>query len=299
MVNKMIAELSEVLTAKYLGTASPGSREWDLFRRDRLGGSEIAAIAGESKYESAYSLWAKKLNLIPSHVPDNEPMYWGRTLEPVIIDRFANDNPDFRMFRDVGTWVNKQRDWMLANPDAIYQTPAGEYRVLEIKTARYEDDWRNGVPKYYQTQVQWYLATLGLQAATVAVLISGSDYRTYEIEADRFWQDYDLQRAKEFMKAVDTQKAPDWDGSESTLQAVKLQHPEIESDTEVELGDAGMYLFLEMEKLEETKKEINKLQAIVLDGMGKARTGLVHDIPTFIRTSRNGGTPYLTKKRGQ
>lgn len=304
MVEKMIAELSEVLSAKYLGIAEPGSREWDLFRRDRLGGSEIAAIAGESKYESAYSLWAKRLDLIPSAVADNEPMYWGRTLEPVIIDRFAKDNPGYEMFRDVGTWVNNTNDWMLANPDAIYQKESGEYCVLEIKTARFEDDWGKpemgaaGVPKYYQTQVQWYLATLGLESGVLAVLIGGSDYRTYEIQADRMWQNYDLERAQEFIAALETKKAPDWDGAESTLQAVRLMHPDIELEESVELGDLGMHYFLALEAQQEQKKLVTDLQARVLDAMGNARTALVHDIPTFIRQSRAGGTPYLVKKKG-
>ena len=299
----MIADLAAVLTARHLGHAQPGSREWDLFRRDRLGGSEIAAIAGESKYESAYSLWAKRLDLIPSQIPDNEPMYWGRELEPVVINRFERDNPGYTIYRDVGTWVNKKHDFMLANPDALYLTDKGELQVLEIKTARFEDDWgrsgtgADGVPKYYLTQVQWYLATLGLQTATLAVLISGSDYRTYEVEADSMWQDYDFERAVEFLSCLETKTKPAWDGAEATLQAVRLQHPSIDLDAEVELGDLGMHYFLELDKLEEQKKLVTDLQARVLDAMGNARTGIVHDIPALIRTARNGGTPYLTKKK--
>lgn len=305
MVKEMIAEISEVTTARYIGHAAPGSAEWDRFRDGRLGGSEIAAIAGESKYESAYSLWAKKLNLIPSHIPDNEPMYWGRELEPVVINRFERDNPGFRILRDVGTWVNTQHDFMLANPDAIYQTESGEYEVLEIKTARFEDDWgksdtgADGVPKYYLTQVQWYLATLGLQAATLAVLISGSDYRTYKIEADAMWQGYDFDRAELFLQKVAEQQAPDWDGSDATLQTVRQLHPDIDPELSVELGDLGMHYFLELDKLEEQKTVVTDLQARVLDAMGKARTGIVHDIPALTRQARKGGLPYLTKKRGQ
>jgi len=54
---------------------------------------------------------------------------------------------------------------------------------------------------------------------------------------------------------------------------------------------------LALDKLEEQKAEVNKLQSMVLDAMGTAKTGLVYDIPRFIRTSRNGGTPYLTRKK--
>lgn len=285
--------------ATRLGHAEPGTPEWDEFRRGRIGGSEVGAIAGESKYESAYSLWAKKLELIPDNREDNEPMYWGRMLEPVIINRFQEEHPELLVTTGVGTWVNKQNDFMLANPDAIYEREDGTVGVLEIKTARFGDDWNAGVPRYYQTQVQWYMATLGLQEAYVAVLIAGSDYREFVMEADPMWQSYDLDRVRKFLECLENKKRPEWDGSESTLQTVRTQHPEIDPEQSVELGDLGVLYYNSLTKLEEAKVESRAFESAVLDAMEKARTGLIYDEPVFIRAARNGGKPYLTKKRGK
>lgn len=294
---ELFVQLSDVAT--YLGHAEAGSPEWDSFREGRIGGSEVAAIAGESKYESAYSLWAKKLGKIPSDRSDNEPMYWGRALEPVIIDRFAAEHPEFKMFRDVGTWANKDKPFMLTNPDAIFQEPSGAYGVLEIKTARFADDWAEGVPRYYATQVQWYLATLDLEVAYVAVLIAGQDYREYEITRDRTWHEYDLERVEKFLKCLEEDVRPEWDGSESTLQTVRKQHPDIDAEAEVELGDLGVHYSNALDRLEAAKAEARTFESAVLDAMGKAKTALIYDQPMFIRTARGNGNPFIIRKRGK
>lgn len=295
MIQEIITRLAE--KTNHLGQYTPDNPEWHELRKNRIGGSEVGAIAGESRYESAYSLWAKKLGLIPENAVDNSAMYWGRTLEPVIIAEFAKRHPEFQVVENAGTFVDRTYDFMLANPDALYVKDNGDIGVLEIKTARYADDWADGLPRYYMTQVQWYLNVLGLSEAYLAVLFSGSDYQEYYVAADKQWQDHDFLMVRDFVKCLEEQTKPWWDGSESTVSAVRQQHPDIEPKSSVELGDLGMYYVLALEDLETAKSRANELQAQVLDAMGSAREGLVHDIPCFIRTSRNGGTPYLTRKR--
>lgn len=286
-------------SATWLGVIEPGTPEWDKARKDRIGGSEVGAITGESKYESAYSLWAKKLGLIPSEKADNEPMYWGRKLEAVVIDRFEEEHPELTIRRSPGSYVSKDRDFMFASPDALYERAGGGWGVLEIKTARFKDDWTDGVPRYYMTQVQWYLNILGIKEAHLAVLFAGSEYQEFYIEADPLWQAYDLEQVEKFVECVREGKRPDWDGSEATVTAVRTQHPEINLESSVELGDLGMYYVLALEELEEKKKEANKMLSEILDYMGDARTGIVHDIPVFTRQARAGGTPYLVRKKAR
>lgn len=298
MADLTVAEITDNSKAQWLGSFTPKDPEWHSLRADRIGGSEVGAIVGASKYESAYSLWAKKLKLIPDEVADNEAMYWGRALEPIVIDRFAEEHPMLRLLRDAGTWVNLEHDYQLANPDALYQKPDGTYGVLEIKTARYADDWTDGVPHYYMTQVQWYLACFGFSEAYVAVLFSGSDYREFLIQAQPMWQEDDLVKVQNFLDCVATQTQPVWDGAEATVMAVRQQHPDIDTSTEVELGELGLHYSSALDEQETAKSKVNELQARVLDAMGSAKTAVIYDTPAFIRSSRKGGTPYLTRKRG-
>lgn len=298
MAKKTVAHIKQLGTANFMGSWTPDDPEWHELRADRIGGSEVGAIVGASKYESAYSLWAKKCKLISDVVPDNEAMYWGRALEPVVIDRFAEEHPELTLTRDAGTWVHTERDYQLANPDAIYQRTDGTYGILEIKTARYGDDWSDGIPQYYMTQIQWYLSTFSLSEAYVAVLFAGSDYREFFVEAQLMWQESDLAKVQEFLSCVSEQRKPEWDGAEATLMAVRQQHPEIESDNEVELGELGLHYSSALDEQETVKTKVNELQARVLDAMGTAKTAVIYDTPAFIRSSRKGGTPYLTRKRG-
>ncbi len=298
MTKKTIPENAQLGNAKYLGSWDSSDPAWHEARAGRIGGSEVGAIVGASKYESAYSLWAKKLGLIDSDIEENEFMYWGKALEPVVIDRFAKEHPELTVLRDVGTWVSLTNDKYLANPDAILENANGDYGILEIKTARYSDDWANGVPQYYVTQVQWYLSVFGFDYAYVAVLFAGSEYREYEIKADAFWQESDQQKVAQFLGCVAEERRPDWDGSEATVKAVKQQHPDIDTSASVELGELGLHYSSALDALDEAKKKSNELQARVLDAMGSAKTAVIYDTPAFVRSSRQGGIPYLTRKRG-
>lgn len=240
-----INALEQIDEATHLGTFDSGSAEWHELRNQGIGGSLVGTIAGLNKWESPYTAWAKYTGKISSEIPDNNAMEWGRRLESVVLDKFADEHPELEVIRDVGTWQNIERPYQIANPDAIVSDEHGNLAVVEIKTARFPDDWENGVPLYYLTQVQWYLSCLGIQRAYVAVLIGGSDYREYEIDADNFQQWADIKLVEQFLAAVEIDTAPDWDGSESTYQTVRTMRPDI-YDAEVELGDLGELLLVEI-----------------------------------------------------
>ena len=287
----------EIGNAKLLGNFSEDPEGWHEARATRIGGSEVGAIVGESKYESPYSLWAKKTGRIESTQVDNDFMYWGRALEPVIIDRFAEKNPQLDIYRDVGTWVHKDEDWRLANPDAIIAGDRG-YGILEIKTARFADDWKDGVPKYYMTQVQWYLNTFGLDYAVIACLFSGSNYQEFWFDADPSWQAHDLDIVRNFRdNYLLADKKPDFDGAESTYEAVREEYTYIE-ESEVEIGQLGLDWDNAKTAVEETKAHQNKFAAEILDLMGEAKYATVFGEVFLVRQSRGGVKPFLVKKRG-
>jgi putative phage-type endonuclease len=298
LTNKTLADLEILGNARNIGSWASSDPAWHEARKHRIGGSEVGAIVGASRYESAYSLWAKKLGLIESDKTENEFMYWGKALEPVVIDRFAKDHPELTLYRDVGSWVHQDREYHLANPDAIYQREDGSYGILEIKTARYSDDWADGVPQYYMTQVQWYLSCFGFAEGYVGVLFAGSEYREYPVQAEPMWQESDLEKVQDFLECIKQERKPAWDGSESTVMAVRQQHSEIDPQSEVELGELGLHYSSALDDLEESKSKVNELQSRVLDAMGKAKVAVIYDTPAFVRSSRKGGTPYLTRKRG-
>jgi putative phage-type endonuclease len=290
--------LEQIDTATHLGTFESGSPEWHQLRSQGIGGSQVGTIAGLNKWESCYTAWAKYTGQIDGQIQDSPAMEWGRRLEAVVLDKFKDEHPELEVIGEVGTWQNLERPYQIANPDGIAVDEFGNLSVIEIKTARFPDDWDAGVPLYYLTQVQWYLSCLQIQRAYVAVLIGGSDYREFEIEADHFQQQADIALVERFLEAVETRQAPSWDGSQSTYETVRRIHPDIRDD-EVELGDLGAQALAAMEKENTAKAEALALKSQVLDKMGLAKRGMVNGQHMFSRQARGSGAPFLVTKKGQ
>jgi putative phage-type endonuclease len=284
-----------------VGEFEPGSAEWLELRRSGVGGSDVASILGWSKWSSAYALWASKRGLVSDSV-ENEAMEWGSLLEPVIREKFARKHPEWMVVNCKQTFAFDGEPWRLANVDGFIY--AGDsVGLLEIKTARFEDDWVSGVPLYYEAQVQWYLAVLGLKWAKVAVLFGGNSYREFDVAFDELFVDRMVGKAREFWDCVVSGVAPDWDGSASTLETVRQLHPLIE-DGEVELGDLGVHLVLAAVEFEKAEEHLREMKARTVDAMGSARYGVVTlddgtVIRSAVRMAKGNGLPYLVVRKGK
>ena len=57
--------------------------QWLDLRSTGIGGSDVAAIYGESPYTSAYTLWLQKSGRVGRDKSSNEAMEWGNLLEGV------------------------------------------------------------------------------------------------------------------------------------------------------------------------------------------------------------------------
>jgi putative phage-type endonuclease len=300
--------IEQVGNAELVADFEPGSDEWLAIRRTGVSGSDVAAIVGVSKWSSALAVWAKKLGKIDDHVEKNEPMEWGTILEPVVRDYFSAFTgwPVI----EVGTYRNIERPWQIANPDGLIVKDDGKLALLEVKTARFEDDWiiptlgefgsAAGVPRYYRTQVQHYLDTLSIDEAYVAVLFGGQRFRVYHVPADPFEQEYNRERCEEFMTCLTTETKPEWDGSNATYETARALNPDIDSGAKVDLGDLGIHLANAASDLADADAKLTELKSRTIDALGKAQIGYVdidgQEIVVAQRSSRAGGTPYLTIK---
>lgn len=288
-----------ITTADMVGNFSHEDARWAELRDGKIGGSMVGTIAGLNKWESAITAFYKFTKQIDDQIEDNPAMEWGRRLEGAVIDKFADEHPELLVHKNVGTWVNKTRAYQLANPDAILQRD-GSLGILEIKTAAYKDDWiapdgSMRVPLYYQTQVQWYLSTLGLEWAYLAVLFSGREYHEFAIQADSFQQSVDIELVETFLKHCNEMKQPDWDGSNSTYETIRRLHPEIQ-DAEVEVGQLGLDYLDADKKAKQANEELTQIKSQVMAQLGYAKVGTIDGVPRFWRRSRAGGTPFLVAK---
>lgn len=302
-------DFDNINDAIFIGEFEVGSAEWLELRRTGITGSDIASIVGVSKWTSALACWAKKTGKIPDDAGQSEVMFWGSTLEPVIREHFIRSHGWDVV--EVGTYAHKDRPWQLANADGIIQRPDGSLALLEIKTARFEDDWRvpaegelggaEGVPRYYRTQIQHYLDVFGLAEAYVAVLFGGSKYREFHVLADAFEQNANRDAAAKFLALIESDTKPDWDGSTSTYETERALNSEIDDTlNDVDLGDLGIHLSNQNAKVADETKLLNELKSRTLDALGAAKRGYVDAdgkrVTVATRVSKLGGRPFLTIK---
>jgi len=193
--------------------------DWLAQRKKGIGGSDVAAIMGLSKYKGAYALWMEKTGQIDAEdISDKPAVHWGNVLEPVVGAEYSKAHPDRRIRRVNAVCKSIKRPWAQASLDYEVRDPELGWGILEIKTAglRSADDWSEGVPLYYQTQIMHYMSVTGRDFADVAVLIGGSDYREYRIirddddiasvdaKVDEFWVDNVLGGAAPEISGLDS-----------------------------------------------------------------------------------------------
>jgi putative phage-type endonuclease len=216
-------------------------------RRHGVGGSDIGAIMGINPYVTALDIYKAKKEE-PHEETETAAIEWGNRLESVIAQKFQDNHPDMDIVLSPETVI---RGHKIANLDGAI----GEDGVLEIKTANaFSEAWDNGVPAYYQAQVQWYMGVTDTDFAYVAVLIGGNDYREYRIDrdnafiarafdaADKFWSDFEN----------DSPPAP-----QNTKEAGAV-YPESIKDTYI---DADEDLIKAASRLKEIKGELKDLES--------------------------------------
>ena len=284
--------------ANLLGTFSNGSLEWFEARSEGIGGSEIGTILGLNPWESAIALWSKRTYKIPqTDLSGSFPVRLGQILEDPILELWQEKNPEWKVYK-TGTYCHAEYHFLHANPDALaIHEETGEIIVLEVKTSR---NYWDELPPNYEAQVQHYLAVLGLERGILIGLV-GMDWFEQEIKRDDFQIEQQIAAAAEFWSCIQTDTRPDWDGSESTYNALRAENPTID-DTEVEID--SVFLIVEAQaRYDAAKADLMKIKSQILQAMGSAKSAYVdyngERITVVQRQARGEGLPYLVVKKGK
>ena len=216
---------------------------WLRERRRGIGGSDIGAILGLSKYRSPLDVYLDKIGEAPEE-EISDAMYWGTVLEQIVADEYARRTGS-KVRRVNAICVSDDAPWRRASIDRVV---AGQRKILECKTAgsHMAGDWgpsgSDEVPDVYRAQVAWYQHVLDYDDADLAVLIGGRDYRIYHLPRDRGLEQLIVHAAAKFwiehvckkippdpicdrdlstLYAVDNGEALDVTGDDATISAVE------------------------------------------------------------------------------
>jgi len=191
------------------------------FTRERakyLGGSDLGAILGLSKYRTAVDVWLEKTGKHLSY-QDSLPLPFGKFAEAFVAQEYANLT-GHHLVQHEDAVTHPQHNYLQGHIDRFIRTsdePLFDAQgkclaqgLLECKTANpfAKQEWGDAgsdqVPLPYLIQCAWYLLLTQVPHCDVAVLFGNAELRVYQIPRDpeleillldhavRFWEDHVL-----------------------------------------------------------------------------------------------------------
>lgn len=249
-------------------------------RKQGITGSEIAQVAGVSRYGSALEVWSRKLGLIPP-LEVNPDMARGRYLEPALCDWACEEMGLIGC--DVGTLQSMENPLIIASPDRLLYTDATMAYltgVLEVKSPRYTtsywthpDDDPFGVDAQYIPQVTWEMAAAGVERAVVGALCYGELW-LYQLELDPELLGLLTQCAEKFWRDHIVAQVPPEPTAASDQEVLRRLYPrEREPLVQIETGgDLDLYV-TEWRRFEEyakdAKSQADRSKASVMSALGE------------------------------
>lgn len=245
-----------------VSTENLSHEEWLRWRQKGIGGSDVAPILGISKWSSAIDIWLSKTNQKHEDCVQNEAMFWGTRLEPVIRDRFREITGK-KVLEVHAILQNIDHPYMIADIDGLTEDDNGNPAILECKCVSEfkRSEWENDIPVYYKTQVEHYLAVTGLSTAYVAALIGGNSFVIREVHADKEVQKMLVAVEADFWRKVINMERPQPDASEACKNLLDSVYRGGVSEVVVLPDEAieWLDLYLEATALEEDAKEKKQL----------------------------------------
>lgn len=167
--------------------------EWEEWRRQRIGASDLPVIMGDSPWKTPFGLWEEKLGLSKSI--GNFATQRGHDLEPKARNSFELEmGAEFHPMLA----VHQNYDWCGASLDGFNEELSA---ILEIKCPGKEDHataMSGKIPDKYKAQINWQLFVTGAKLCyyysfdgeTGAVVIAYPDLKYCQElfkEAAAFW----------------------------------------------------------------------------------------------------------------
>lgn len=254
--------------------------EWLEARRKCITGSDIAAICGISPYRNSMDVYCEKLGLVPEQ-PDNPAMEWGRRLENVVAEKYAEENAVQLL---PGEFTVRDK-WMGATPDRLVVNPK---KGLEVKTAGFRtaklfgEPGTDAVPDTHALQCAWYMSVMDINDWDLAVLINGSDYRVYHLKRSARLENRLIEIAQNFRERhILTQTPPTIDGSKASETYLRAVFPKQKGADLVpaspEIEDLAKKIIVARQSISRCEEELatfeNQLKAAIGEASGFTGNG--------------------------
>ena len=265
------------------------NQDFTANRTKYLGGSDIGAILGFSKYRTSVDVWLEKTGKVINEI-NNLPVRFGVFAEEFVASEYATHTGHFLVRNELGI-AHPQYSFMVGHVDRyVFESsddadsklfgPNGTCNashLLECKTASpfNQSDWgelgTDEVPLSYLVQCLWYLAITNLERCDIAVLFGNSDFRIYEVYRDKELEDLIIAKAAIFWKdyvLADTPPAAKCESDYQHLFKKGISGKAIEADPTV--SELTTKLQLLNREIKSKESEISQIKQIIMGQMGDA-----------------------------
>lgn len=250
--------------------------EWLALRKNYIGGSDAGAVAGMNPYMGAYAVWLEKTGRAQGF-EGNLTTEVGQYLEDFVAKEFERQSG--KKTRNVNkTLVNAAYPWACADID---RRIVGENAILECKTTNSLPAMklfgRNEYPSQWYCQMVHYLAVTGAEKAYLAVLISGREFRIFELARDESEIDALMRIEEKFWQHVTDDTPPEAMAADSEAVSEYLGGVQTQSDASIDLSPDTALLqeYAEAKaQADEWGKKLDELKARICVAMGEFETGI-------------------------
>jgi len=250
--------------------------DWLKLRQKGIGGSDVAAVLGLSKWKTPLQVYEEKIAPEPIDTPMNDQMEAGIRLEETVAQWWA-DKHGFDIQKDNKVRFHQKYPELLVNLDRIIISTNGRGTgVLECKTADafYYNTWEEGtIPDHYFCQVQHQFSVTGHKWGAIGLLVGGNNFKSIDVEPDPGFIKMMNERLLTFWHDHVVKRIPP---TPSTLDETKRLFPKSDPNLIIEATEETLEAFRNFKevdkKAKEFKKEADKLKVDLQAAMGKAIT---------------------------
>ena len=255
------------------------NQDFSLDRSKYIGGSDIGAILGLSRFRSPLEVWMEKTGKEVKKL-DSLPLRFGSFAESFVASEYSRST-GFDLIHDESIYVHPEYSFMSAHIDrfVLEGGACAPTRILECKTANPFSlgDWgevgTDQVPLTYLCQCLWYMAITNLNRVDLAVLFGNSDFRIYEISRDLELESTILQKASFFWNTYVLHDVPPPAMSEEDCQTLFSKGDSAKRvEAKIETLELTKRLHLLNHEIDVREEEISAMKQNIMTLMGEAET---------------------------
>lgn len=256
------------------------NQEFTADRSQYLGGSDIGAILGLSKYCTPLQVWVEKTGKEVEGV-DSLPLRFGSFAEEFVAREYARAT-SYELLHDESLQIHSTHTFMGAHIDRfVFDSVNADKklpnRILECKTANpfttneWGDVGSDQVPMSYLCQCIWYMAITGIDRTDLAVLFGNSDFRIYQIQRDRELENLILEKATRFWNNYVLADIPPPAQSEADCQSLFAKgDSKMSAEASKDTCELSTRLHLLNKEIEVREAEISSIKQTIMNQMGQA-----------------------------